>query len=105
MICRLSTILISIILLTGCGLKRVKPVADAVIVTKWERYDCGIEPAVDKVRFRPVVWEIENARYTLTTSMYANLGDNMASIISAAGQRVEVIMFYRECIRTANETG
>ena len=99
----LITISLSLLILTGCGMftKREKRDIPPQIITKWRTYDCGVPPHVDKIDFNPVVWEIIDSRYTLTTDMYANLGDNMSLIKQRTAQEKEVRQFYINCIAAA----
>ncbi len=93
----------SILLLPGCGtLDKLKRDVPPQIITEWRTFDCGVPPATDRVNFRPVEWEIIDGLFTLSTDMYANLGENMQEIIKASGQLVEVVRFYESCIEAAN---
>ena len=91
-------------LLVGCGtLDRLKHEVPPQIITEWRTYDCPNPPRVDPVKFRPVVWVIEGGSYTLSPDGYANLGENMADIISRSAQMREIILFYMKCIDAAKE--
>jgi len=94
------------LLLTDCGwlkTRKIEKEAARIPVYKFVTYDCGIEPDVDKVKFLPVVWVITDDRYTLTSDLYANLGDNMKLIKRSSLQIWEIVSFYRDCILAAQE--
>ena len=94
---------ISLVFLAGCTKERVQREVPPQIITKWKTYDCGIPPQIDKIDFKPVVWDIIDEKYTLTTDMYANLGDNMSMITQASKQTIKLIGFYQACIDAAQE--
>ena len=102
---QLLTISLSLLILSGCGMftKREERVPPPQIITQWVTYDCGVPPHVDKVRFLPVTWEILDDRYTLSTDMYANLGDNMSMIRQRVKQEKELRQFYVNCIESAQD--
>jgi len=83
--------------------KREKRDVKPQVVTHWRTYDCGVPPQVDKVDFLPVVWEVIDSRFTLSTDMYANLGDNMSLIRQRSKQEKEIRKFYQACIAAAQK--
>jgi len=99
----LLLILISVLILSGCVKDRVKRDIPPQIITKFKTYNCGVPPARDKINLRSVTIKIIDGLYTFTPDQYGNLGDNMADIIKASGQLVEIVRFYEACILAAQE--
>jgi hypothetical protein len=96
-------LLISSVFLIGCAGKRVQPIEDVQVVTKWRTFDCGYSPVVDFVDFHPLTWKVIDGRFTLSTDEYAKLGENVSQIIKVTKQLLLKIEYYEECINSAGE--
>lgn len=90
--------------LTGCVSKPPAPDLDPtrLEVTTYVWYQCGQPPGVTHVDFADVEFalvEIEGqVVWTLSAQQYANLGNNMSSIIQASKELKGERDFYRKCI-------
>ena len=105
MISKLFIILISLVVLAGCSIDRVKREAPPQIITKWKTYNCGVPPARDHINFVIPKFKVtDEGDWLLTSEQYAILGEAMQDIKNGSAQLLELVHFYEQCIEAANES-
>lgn len=95
------------LVLAGCSLGVTKP--DVVVHTTKGHIpiECGLEPAVDKVKMRPVktprIVDVSGGKWVaISLPAYANLSKNVADMVTSYEQRLAQVNWYRGCISTFN---
>ena len=110
-------LLLSLLVLSGCGILGHKPVPAnepmPVTVTKKQKIHCGPAPVIDPFSPRstpPVVieghpkgTEIPDATWVgLTPQSYQNIADNLTDLYARIRQLKAGIDYYQRCIREYN---